>query len=81
MLKYKNEKKGEKMDEINDIFQIPARVCKRCGGILTSRQGLRDGYGHTCEIKTRREEQEREEEAKNQYSLFGCEGGARDGET
>ena len=28
-----------------------------------------DGYGHTCKMKTRREELEREE-AKNQYSLF-----------
>ena len=61
------------MDETNDIFQIPARVCKRCGGLLTSSQGLRDGYGHTCKMKTRREKLEREEEAKSQYSLFGCE--------
>ena len=31
-----------------DIFDIPARRCKRCGGILTSEQGLRDGYGSCC---------------------------------
>lgn len=61
------------MDEIGKIFHIPARVCKRCGGLLTSRQGLRDGYGHICKMKTRQEELEREDEAKSQYSLFGCE--------
>lgn len=52
-----------------EIFRIPARKCKRCGGLLTSAQALRDGYGHTCKMKVRREELEKEE-AKNQYSLF-----------
>ena len=56
-------------DDIEDIFQIPARRCKRCGGLLTSQQAIADGYGHTCKMKNRREELEREE-AKNQYSLF-----------
>ena len=56
------------MDD-NEIFRIPARHCKRCGGLLTSEQALKDGYGHTCKMKTRREEREREE-AKNQFSLF-----------
>ena len=30
------------------VFTIPARRCKRCGGLLTSAQGLRDGYGPCC---------------------------------
>lgn len=52
------------------VFQIPARRCKRCVGLLTSAQALRDGYGHTCKMKARREEIAKQE-AKNQYSLFG----------
>ena len=43
------------MDEISEVFHIPARLCKRCGGLLTSEQALKDGYGHT---------------SKDQYSLF-----------
>ena len=57
------------MEEMNEVFQIPARRCKRCGGLLTSDQAIRDRYGHTCRMKERREAAEREEE-KNQYSLF-----------
>lgn len=57
------------MEDINDVFHIPARRCLRCGGLLTSSQAIQDGYGHTCKMKTRREELEREE-AKNQCSLF-----------
>lgn len=57
------------MEDMNEVFQIPARRCKRCGGLLTSDQAIRDGYGHTCRMKERREAAEREEE-KNQYSLF-----------
>lgn len=48
--------KGEK-----EIFTIPARRCLRCGGILTSEQGLRDGYGPCCLRKLRQEEKERQE--------------------
>lgn len=40
----------------NEIFNIRARKCKRCGGILTSRQAVEDGYGHTCKMKVRDEE-------------------------
>ena len=36
---------------------------------LFSKQALKDGYGHTCKMKARREEREREA-AKDQYSLF-----------
>ncbi len=56
-------------DHDDGIFRIPARRCKRCGGLLTSSQALKDGYGHTCKMKVRHEELAREE-AKNQYSLF-----------
>lgn len=47
-----------------DIFNIPARRCGRCGGILTSEQGLRDGYGPCCLKKMRQEEKERQEREK-----------------
>ncbi len=56
--------------DYGEVFQIPARRCKRCGGLLTSSQALRDGYSHTCKMKARQEEIAKEE-AKNQYSLFG----------
>lgn len=52
------------------IFTIPARRCKRCGGLLTSDQALRDGYGPCCLRKIKQEARDKEE-AKNQYSLFG----------
>ena len=54
----------------HDVFTIPARRCKRCGGLLTSSQGIRDGYGPCCLRKVRREQADREEEAQNQYSFF-----------
>lgn len=58
------------MDEPrNEVFTIPARRCKRCGGLLTSKQGLLDGYGPCCLQKMRQEEAERKM-AENQYSLF-----------
>lgn len=56
----------------HEIFKIPARRCKRCGGLLTSAQALRDGYGPCCLRKLKQEERDREE-AKNQYSLFPSE--------
>ncbi len=56
-----------------EIFDIPARRCKRCGGILTSEQGLRDGYGSCC-LKKMKEEEADERMRKIQYSLFDGEG-------
>lgn len=53
----------------NEIFTIQARRCKRCGGLLTSTQALRDGYGPCCLRKMRQEESDREA-LKDQYSLF-----------
>ena len=55
-----------------EIFTIPARRCKRCGGLLTSAQAIRDGYGSCCLRKMRQEARAKEEE-KNQYSLFSAE--------
>lgn len=54
----------------SEIFTIPARRCKRCGGLLTSDQALRDGYGPCCLRKMKQEAIEKEA-AKNQISLFG----------
>ena len=54
------------------VFTIPARRCKRCGGLLTSAQAIRDGYVSCCLRKMRQEARAKEEE-KNQYSLFSAE--------
>lgn len=51
------------------VFQIPARRCQRCGGLLTSRAGLRDGYGPCC-LRKMQEEEARKRAMKNQISLF-----------
>ncbi len=53
----------------NEIFTITARRCKRCGGLLTSAEAIRDGYGSCCLRKMRQEERAKEQ-LKNQYSLF-----------
>lgn len=53
----------------SDIFTIPARRCKRCGGLLTSEKAIHDGYGSCCLRKMKQEERDREI-AKNQYTLF-----------
>lgn len=55
---------------VDDTFLVIARRCKRCGGILISSDAVKDGYGHTCKLKQREEERQREEECKVQYSLF-----------
>lgn len=53
----------------DEIFVIKARRCKRCGGLLTSVQGVKDGYGHTCKKKAEEEQRQKEFE-KMQISLF-----------
>ena len=63
----------------DEVFTIPARRCKRCGGLLTSAHAIQDGYGHTCKMKARREALAREE-AKNQITLFDMEENDNDGE-
>lgn len=52
------------MEKRSEVFQIAARRCKRCGGILTSEQGLRDGYGPCCLRKVQEEERRKQEEAR-----------------
>ncbi|MCD7852975.1 MAG: hypothetical protein LUG15_03200 [Oscillospiraceae bacterium] len=52
-----------------EIFVIQARRCKRCGGLLTSAEALRDGYGHVCRMKAREEEQAKAPDP-NQINLF-----------
>lgn len=51
-------------------FQILARRCRRCGGLLTSEEALRDGVGHVCKMREKEEEDARRWEEENQYSLF-----------
>ena len=67
-----------KNDEKSEVFQIAARRCRRCGGILTS-QGLRDGYGPCCLRKAQEEEAQRREEEKlvNLFDLAAEGGKAR----
>lgn len=43
--------------EEDGTFTITARRCKRCGGILTSRKAVAEGYGHVCKMKTLGERQ------------------------
>lgn len=53
--------------EEDGTFTITARRCKRCGGILTSRKAVAEGYGHVCKMKTLGERQ-----VPGQMSLDGC---------
>ena len=53
----------------DEVFTISARRCKRCGGLLTSAQAIRDGYGSHC-LQIVRQEERRRMEAENQMSLF-----------
>lgn len=52
-----------------EIFEVKATRCKRCGGILLSEFGLKNGMGHVCKRKS-------DEEAalakinENQLTLF-----------
>ena len=54
----------------SEIFTIKARRCKRCGGILTSKQAVEEGYGHTCKIKAKAEEEAQKPDP-DQLTLFG----------
>jgi hypothetical protein len=42
-------------DREPDTFMIQACRCRRCGGLLTSKEGLRNGIGHVCRMKALRE--------------------------
>ena len=53
--------------EKSTVIYIPARKCQRCGGILTSAQGIRDGFGCVCKKKYK---QEQAKYAPGQITLF-----------
>lgn len=59
----------ENLDQ-SGIFLISARRCRRCGGLLTSEEALRDGVGHVCKLREKEEKDARRWEEENQYSLF-----------
>lgn len=52
-----------------EVFMVKARRCKRCGGLLTSKQAVIDGYGHVCKIKAHAE-LEASKPDPNQYTFF-----------
>ena len=54
----------------DEVFTIAARRCRRCGGLLTSAQGIKDGYGACCLRKMKQEANARRE-LEDQCSLFG----------
>lgn len=43
----------------SEIFTIPVRKCKRCGRLLTSKEAVKEGYGHVCKLKLQEEEARR----------------------
>lgn len=55
-----------------EIFTIKATRCKRCGGILLSEFGLKNGMGHVCKRKTD-EEARANRVDENQLTLFSLE--------
>lgn len=58
--------------DMSEVFTIKARRCKRCGGLLTSRQAILDGMGHTCKMKLKAEEDAKKPDP-NQTTLFDFE--------
>lgn len=42
---------SEEEKDLTEVFMVKARRCKRCGGLLTSKQAVADGYGHVCKMK------------------------------
>ena len=59
-------------EERSEIFTIAARRCRRCGGLLTSEQAIKDGFGACCLRKLRAEERAKEP-LKGQTTLFDME--------
>ncbi len=53
-----------------EVFQVKATRCQRCGGILLSEFGLKNGMGYVCKRKTD-EEAAAVEVDENQITLFG----------
>lgn len=57
------------MDKKAEIFVVKATRCKRCGGILLSEFGLKNGMGHICKKKADAEAA-RALENRDQVSFF-----------
>ncbi len=55
-----------------DIFSVKATRCKRCGGILLSEFGLKNGMGHVCRRKAEQEAAANKIDM-NQITLFSAE--------
>ena len=53
----------------SDIFTVKATRCQRCGGILLSEFGLKNGMGHVCKKKSDAEAAAAEID-ENQLTLF-----------
>ncbi len=60
---------GVALNEQDEIFTVKARRCRRCGGLLTSKQAVEDGYGHVCKMKTNAEIEAAKPDV-NQLTLF-----------
>ena len=43
------------MADSSEVFMVKARRCLRCGGLLTSKDAVAEGYGHVCKLKLQRE--------------------------
>ena len=56
--------------ELDPIFKIDARRCRRCGGLLISQQAIRAGCGPTCLRKEREDRLAKLQEERDQISLF-----------
>lgn len=52
-----------------EIFLVEATRCKRCGGLLTSEEAVKNGIGHRCAERLR-EEELAAEAAKLQINVF-----------
>lgn len=42
-----------------EVFEVKATRCQRCGGILLSEFGLKNGMGHVCKRKLTQRRQRR----------------------
>lgn len=60
---------GVHLTDQDEIFTIKARRCKRCGGLLTSKQAVEEGYGHVCKMKAHAEAEAAKPDP-NQINLF-----------
>ena len=49
------EMSAKDKDQEPGTFMIRACRCRRCGGLLTSKEGVRNGIGHVCRMKALRE--------------------------